>query len=264
MTDAYFRRLDQNRFQPTQHMGGGWDPGELHFSPIGGLLVHAIEQHVAGHGEHLLLSKISFDILGRLAYDVCEVSVRTLRPGRTIELVEATLSIGGRTVVTARAWLLVRVDTRSVEGMSVAPLPSPDSLATRGLRTAWPGGYVASLDTRPVSDPATGRATVWLGTDVVLIADETVSALASYAALVDTANGIAVREDPNTWLFPNVDLTIHLHRQPTGRWVGLDTSVAFGPTGQGTTSSVLHDVLGPVGFAHQQLTIRPAPESESL
>lgn len=66
-----------------------------------------------------------------------------------------------------------------------------------------------------------------------------------------------MREQPTEWMFPNVDLTIHLHRQPEGRWTGLDTTVVFGPTGQGLTSTVLHDVNGPVGRAEQILTVRP-------
>jgi hypothetical protein len=75
--------------------------------------------------------------------------------------------------------------------------------------------------------------------------------------LVDTANGIAVRADPHRWIFPNVDLTVHLYRQPVGAWVGLDSSAIFGPTGQGLTSSVLHDIYGSVGHANQTLTVRP-------
>lgn len=89
------------------------------------------------------------------------------------------------------------------------------------------------------------------------MAAEPVGPLASYLALVDTANGIAARQPPGTWMFPNVDLTVHLHRRPEGRWTGLDTTVTFGPTGQGLTSTVLHDVHGPVGQAQQILTVRP-------
>ncbi len=58
-------------------------------------------------------------------------------------------------------------------------------------------------------------------------------------------------------MFPNVDLSIHLYRQPEGRWVGLDTGVVFGRDGQGLTSTVLHDMHGPVGQAQQILTVRP-------
>jgi hypothetical protein len=98
---------------------------------------------------------------------------------------------------------------------------------------------------------------VWLATPVALVAGEPVGELARFVGLVDTANGIAVRESPEAWMFPNVDLTIHLHRQPAGPWVGLDTTVVFGPDGCGLTTTVLHDRTGAVGRAEQLLTVRP-------
>ncbi len=74
---------------------------------------------------------------------------------------------------------------------------------------------------------------------------------------VDTANGIAVRRSPREWMSPDVDLTTHLHQQPAGRWVGLDSTVVFGPDGAGLTTTVLHDLTGPVGRAGRLLTVRP-------
>ncbi|MFR9749806.1 hypothetical protein ACL02S_02080 [Nocardia sp. 004] len=71
------------------------------------------------------------------------------------------------------------------------------------------------------------------------------------------ANGIAVRRHPTEWMFPNLDFTVHLHRQPRGPWTGLDTTVTFGPNGQGLTSTTLHDLNGPLGAAQQTLTVRP-------
>jgi hypothetical protein len=38
--------------------------------------------------------------------------------------------------------------------------------------------------------------------------------------------------------------------------VGFDTSVSFGATGLGLTSSVIHDQDGPVGTLAQTLTVR--------
>ena len=66
-----------------------------------------------------------------------------------------------------------------------------------------------------------------------------------------------MREPTETWLFPNVDLTLHLHRQPVAGPVGLDTTVVFGADGLGLTETVLHDGTGPVGRAAQVLTVRP-------
>ncbi|MGP4109859.1 thioesterase family protein [Streptomyces sp. 4N509B] len=259
---SYFERIDENRYKPTAHAGGAWDPAEMHFSPLGGLVVHAVERFLAareGGDAGLVLSRISYDILGRLALDECEIRVEAVRPGRTIELLEAVVSIAGRPAVRARAWLLAPWDTAAVAGGGDERLPSPDDLGPSPLTTVWPGGYVSSLDVRPLRPPLPGRATVWVASPLALVAGEAVSPLASFVALVDTANGVATRQPPTVWMYPNVDLTVHLHRQPEGGWVGLDTTVVFGPTGQGITSSVLHDLAGPVGHAQQMLTVRPLP-----
>ncbi|MEU1185352.1 thioesterase family protein [Streptomyces sp. NPDC005820] len=261
-TDSYFESVDDHRYKPTPHVGGAWDTEEQHFSPLGGLVVHALDRHrAAGPDDGLLLSRISYDILGRLALDECEIRVETVRPGRTIALLEAVVRIAGRPVVRARAWYLAGFDTGAVAGTGSAdgPLTPPGELASWPMAEVWPGGYIASLDVRPVAPPRPGRTTAWISTPLDLVAGVPVGPLASYVALVDTANGIAVRQPPTAWMFPNVDLTIHLHRQPRGRWTGLDTTVDFGPSGQGLTSTVLHDVDGPVGSAQQILTVRPLP-----
>ena len=91
-----------------------------------------------------------------------------------------------------------------------------------------------------------------------MVAGEERSTVADYVARIDTANGIAVRRSPEEWAFPNVDLTVHLYRRPTGRWNGFDTTVSWGAEGIGLTSSVLHDVRGPLGRAEQSLTLRRA------
>ena len=52
---------------------------------------------------------------------------------------------------------------------------------------------------------------------------------------------------------------MHLWRAPRGEWVGFDTTQTWGPTGLGLTSTVLHDLDGPVGMAQQSLTLRRTP-----
>ncbi|CAM5226091.1 thioesterase family protein [Streptomyces violaceorubidus] len=54
-----------------------------------------------------------------------------------------------------------------------------------------------------------------------------------------------MRQSPREWMFPNVDLDPGPIRAPRGRWTGLDTTVVFGPTGQGVTSTVLHYLTAP-------------------
>ncbi|MFJ3669062.1 thioesterase family protein [Streptomyces sp. NPDC090106] len=262
--DSYFEAIDDHRYKPTAHAVGAWSTDEQHFSPLGGLVAHALERHrAAAPDSGLLLSRISYDILGRLALDECEIRVETVRPGRTIELVEAVVTISGRAVVRARAWYLAALDTRGVEGADAERLAAPGTLARWRMSDAWPGGYIDSVDVRPVAPPRPGRTAAWISTSLDLVAGQPSGPVARFLALVDTANGIAVRRPPSEWMFPNVDLTVHLHRQPHGDWTGLDTTVSFGPSGQGLTSTVLHDVDGPVGTAQQILTVRPQPGTVS-
>lgn len=252
---SYYTRLGDHRYAPTEFASGAWQPNELHFSPLGGLIVHEIDRHREGRG--LVLARVSFDILGFLGMGECEIRVETVRPGRTIELVEAVAAVDGRDVVRARAWFLAEYDTTSVEGGAPERFAAPDTLPRTDLSERWPGGFVASLDARVIAAEP-GRATVWIRSEHPIL-DEPVGESATFVSLVDAANGVAIRVPPTAWVYPNVDLTIHFHRQPSAGWVGLDTSVTFGPAGQGVTASTLHDVDGPVGFAHQMLTVRPLP-----
>ena len=259
-TDAYFVALGDGRYRPSEHAVGAWQDGEIHFAPLAGLLAHAVEGHRAAVGAApLRLGRIAFDILGFLALEDVAVRVETRRPGRTIELTEATASIAGRDVAIARAWHSVEVDTSAVAGGEAEPLPAPDAMRESAFAAEWGGGYVRSVELRVAGDGTPGRNRAWKRTTHPLVEGEEASALARWIGLVDGANGIAVRERPDAWMFPNLDLTIHLHREPEGPWVGFDTRVAFGPTGQGETHTALHDERGHVGHASQTLTVRPIP-----
>lgn len=256
MTDAYFEQHGEGRYLPTEHASGAWNPGEIHFSPLGGLIVHELERHRGGSDDKQL-ARVSFDILGFLSLEECVVEVETIRPGRTIELVEASVTIAGRRAVLARAWYISPTDSSRAAGGAPPALANPTALETKPVMQAWSGGYVASLDVRPIGTPTPGRTTAWLRTGVTLVAGQASAPVATFIMLVDTANGIAVRESPDEWVFPNLDLTIHLYRMPEPSWVGLDTTVTFGPTGLGLTSTALHDIRGAVGRSEQVLTIRP-------
>lgn len=255
---VWFARVDEHRFLPTERTGGGWTPDEQHISPMNGLVVHEVERFVARRpADGLQIGRISYDILGVLALEEFEVHVEVLRPGRTIELLEVTVTSRGRAAVRARVWRMAAADTGVVAGHEVGRLPPPEGLAVHDLTRIWPGGFIASLEFRPVAEPEPGRVAGWLRSDVRLVDTEPAGDLARWIALVDVMNGVAVRESPEAWMFPNLDLTIHLFEQPVGPWVGLDTRVAFGTGGLGLTTAVLHDRRGPVGQAAQSLTVRP-------
>lgn len=256
-TPAYYRRLDATSFAPTVHAQGAWRTDEQHMAPVSGLLAHAIDAHEPREGMHV--GRITFDILGFIPARPGVVAVRTTRPGRTIELVEAELQVDGRAVVRATAWRLAHHDSADVAGLELEPMGAPESFPLWHGAETWGGGYIRGLEIRIAEGRRPGRAQAWLRTDFALVDGETSSPTTDLVRLVDTANGVAVRASPLEWMFPNVDLTIHLLREPVPGWVGLDTRVSMGAGGLGITSTTLHDVDGPVGRAEQILTVRRMP-----
>lgn len=255
--NAYFVRESSTRFRPTLHVGGGWDPSEQHIAPSVGLLAHVIEADFAARrSDDLRLSRLSVDILGVMPMTSVDVQVNVLRPGRTIELVEARLSQAGRDAVIARAWLTARYDTAAYEGTAFPALTPHGEMEKWGVHTLWPGGFVKSAQVWR-KQLAVGRVQFWVRSDVQLLAGETVSPTAHLLRLIDVANGVAARVDPRELAYPNLDLTAHLFRQPVGELTGLDTTVSIGPAGAGLTQSVLHDEAGPLGSFAQTLTVRP-------
>ena len=256
--DSYFTRLDEHRFTPSEATGGAWNTAEQHISPMNGLIVHEVERFCAQReSDGMAIGRISTDILGVLGMEPFELTVEVIRPGRTIELLEAVVVSAGRPAVRARVWRSTAQDTARIAGGEGEPLPSPDRLAPSRLDDVWPGGFIDSIEVRPIGLVEPGRAAAWVRSKASLVEGEAASDLARLMGLVDTANGMCVRESVDQWLFPNLDLALHLFRQPEGGWLGLDTTVVFGPAAHGVTMSALHDRKGHFGQCLQHLTIRP-------
>jgi hypothetical protein len=236
---AYFQRLGESTFRATTHVGGAWDPARQHISPALGLLAHVVEQdRDCRRGDGLVIGRLSYDILGTIPVDIVDTAVSVIRPGRTVELVEATLRHAERDAVRLRAWLMRSSDTARLEGTSLPRIAFPEDMPIWQPSTVWPGGFIASAEVRRAqAEP--GRASFWVRSSLPLIEGEEVSQFARAAGLLDIANGITVRVSPAE--------------------VGFDTTVSFGPDGLGVTSSVLHDVRGPIGTMSQMLTVRPSP-----
>jgi hypothetical protein len=257
---SYFIQTGPATFRPTEHVGGAWNTDEQHIAPALGLMLHVVEvdrDHRRDDG--LLVSRLSWDILGTVPMEDVDVEVRVLRPGRTIELVEAVLLHAGRPAVLLRAWLLRSTGDPADGGSALPRIPGPDQMPAWDPTTVWPGGFIASAQLRR-QEVEPGRAAFWVRSDVPLLdagAAPAPGPAATAARLFDIANGMTVRADPREVAFPNVDLTAHLFREPVEGWLGFDTAVSFGPTGQGLTSSVLHDAEGPFGTMAQVLTVRP-------
>lgn len=251
---AYYIPLGRGRYRSTEQAQGAWSPGQQHMAPVAGLMAHALE--TCSPRTDLAMSRVAYDILGSIPSGEIEVNARVIRPGRTIELVEAEMIADGRPVVRAVAWRLAITDTSSIAATDLPRIPGPDEATPFDMSEIFAGGFIRTLTTRRFGDHVAGRSTVWLRPEATLISGEPTSELARFFGVIDTANGVATRALPGDVMFANTDLTVHLFRRPAGEWVGLETEVSFGSDGLGLTSSVLHDLDGPVGRSAQTLTLR--------
>lgn len=125
----------------------------------------------------------------------------------------------------------------------------------------WSGGYLAAVEWLSLSGGifTPGDAQVWARPRVSVVEGSEPSPLERLFSVVDSASGVSSRVDIRKWYAINTDLTVHLHRQPAGEWVGLDARTAIGPDGAGLATSVVHDLRGPVGATAQALFVRERP-----
>ncbi|WP_027020754.1 thioesterase family protein [Corynebacterium sputi] len=268
MTNSYFVRTGPNDFTGTEFTGGGWNPAEQHVAPGFGLIAHVLQQDFAERrgDDPLQMSRVSFDIYGVYAVGPVSVETRVLRPGRTIELVEATLSAGGRAAIVARAWFTARFDTDSLTDVNLPTIPPRTDMPTWDITEEWDGKFLTTVDSHRMVRSAghserSGKGVMaWLRAGLPVVAGEEQSTTTTLFSILDTTNGIGVLASPSEVAFPNLDLTVHLIREPApdvDGWFGFDTSVSFGPTGLGLTQSVVQDECGPVAVSSQGLTVRP-------
>lgn len=259
MTDSYYRQLGDGRFESTILAQGAWNPAEQHMAPVSGLIAHCLEQHEPR--PDMRMARISYEILGMIPGGEFDVTTTTIRPGRTIELIQAEMSAGGRTAVRATAWRLIKSDTAAVAAFEDKAMPGVEQAVPWDGMDEWPGGYIASLDIRVIPGHRRGSGQAWIRSPYRMIEGFETTDFVHLLGLIDTANGVSSRvpPGPGSFMFPNLDLQMHLYRQPSGELLGLDTSVTFAADGVGLTSTILNDADGPFGRAEQILTVRQLP-----
>lgn len=250
------------RFHATAATTGPWFSDAQHAGPPSALLVRALERCAPRPGTQI--GRITVDVLGPVPAGDVTVVARVERPGRSITLLSAELAAAGRTVMRARAWRLATTDTADVataadSAGASAPLPPPTTATARTERPpGWLPGFIDSLEWRWVHGwlGNSGPGAVWTRMRGPLVDGEEPSPLQRLMLVADSGNGAAAPLDIRHWLFVNTELTVHLHRLPTGTWMGVDAHTTLGATGIGTVAGVLYDEHGHVGRSAQCLTVR--------
>ena len=260
MDDSFYVPLDADgsRWRATVHTTGPWDAAFQHGGPPSALLGRALER--CERREDTVVARVTVELLGPVPVAELGLRVRVVRPGRSVELVEAALSAAGRDVARASAWRVLRTAAAAVAPRHPGPPPLPAGTAPLE-RGAWVDGYLSAVEWRTVRgrfvEP--GPGTAWTRLRHPLVAGEEPSPLQRVLAVADSGNGLSSELDLSRWHFINPELTVHLHREAVGEWICLDASTAISPGGAGLATSVLSDAQGPVGVGAQALLVAPRP-----
>jgi hypothetical protein len=254
--DAFFLPLGNDRFRATVHTTGPWDARFQHGGPPAALLGREIER--CSPREDALVARMTVEILGPVPVGEVEVRARVLRPGRSVELVEAVLTADGRDAARAAAW---RVKRTAQEGVASRRQPAPPlpETALEVPAGTWVDGYLSAMEWRFTEGrfDLPGPATVWSRLRHPLVPEEEPSPLQRVLTVADSGNGLSSELDLTAWHFINPELTVHLHREAAGEWVCVQAQTAISPGGAGLATTVLHDLQGPLGVGAQSLLVAP-------
>jgi hypothetical protein len=243
-------------WRATSHTAGPWDGGAQHGGPPSALLGRAMLR--CQPRLDMMITRFTCEILGAIPVGEIGVAARVVRPGRSVELLEATASASGREVARAAAWRVLRTGGPLVRPRQPAPPPLPAE-PPAPPPAAWGDGYMSAIEWRPARGglDAPGPAALWTRMRYPLVPDEEPGPLERVLVTADSGNGASWELDIGRWLFINPELTVHLHREPAGEWICLDAQTAITPGGAGLATSALSDLGGPVGVAAQSLLIIP-------
>jgi hypothetical protein len=253
VTGAFYA-IDGDRAVPSELTRGPWDPDAQHAGPPAALLGRAIE--LCEPREGMRVGRITFEILRPIPIVPLSVSARVVRPGRSVEMLEASLEGPDGEVMRARGWRLAAGDASADWEQEEPPPGREDATALEffptGERKGWHTAMEIVFARGAFLEP--GPATVWMRPRVALVEGEQITPLQRVLVAADGGNGVSAPLDWSTSIFINTDLTVHMLRPPAGEWVCLDAVTHV--DGIGMTDTALWDEQGRMGRSVQTLLVR--------
>src|SRR5262249_53411987 len=215
LPDAVFHR-DADRYVPTELARGPWDPNAQHGGPCAALLADRLERHDAGPPAHV--ARMTIELLRPVPMQPIELRARTLRPGKKVQLVEASALANETEVVRATALRIRRADISFADAPDDRLTPGPSEQLRERFENVGGLNFGFAMDMSVARGEVgvPGPAAVWFRLAVAIVAGEETTPLMRVAAAAGFGNGISGGVAGEEHLFINPDLTIYLHRLPDG------------------------------------------------
>lgn len=246
LIEPFFTRQGE-LFQPTPASRGPWNPNSLHGRVIAGLLAFVLEER---HGDpDFVPARLTVDMYRLPDFSPVEVTTKVVREGGRIRVVDAEWISNGVSQARATCQFLRR--TANPPGNVWSPpawdAPDPDSMpAPEDPRMGMNGMWTM----RQVGDGIRGhgprKARMKERRELVEGAAHT--PFTRVAVACDFASPFANASD-NGLGYINTDVTLYLHRDLVGEWVGFESMNHHATDGVAIGECFLHDVDGPIGSA---------------
>ena len=257
--EAFYLPTGNDTFESTEATASPWDESLQHGGPPTALLARAIEN--LRPDTSMPIARITADFLGGIPQGTIRTEARTVRPGKRIELVDASLWANDRLVVTATAWRIRATPDSTRAHWRPHPVPPiPDEVKLdffAGISPSW--GYGRAIDWRVVEGgfDQPGPAKVWARVRIPLVAGETTSPTQRLLVVADSTNGLSGEVPLRDWLFIPPTMTATIERAPSGAWTLLDARSTIGPHGIGLAQGVMYDEQGLCATIAQPLLVAP-------
>ena len=262
MPDSFFT-TDSEWFIPTTHTRGPWNVDHCHAGPPTGLIARALELALPGHR----LTRLTVNLTRPIPFAGFRIDASITREGRIVALAEARLIDRQETVcATASSLHMAPQPKHPMPTHPVTKLNPDDAqigdFPIEHITHGQPNftGDGVSVKYPPNQNAKPGQTIAWLRT-VPLLADETPSAFQKICPLADCGNAFGRNAEITEFNFMNPDLTVLLHRDPVGEWLGTNAVSHWQTNGIGMADAELFDAEGCVGRALQTLLVRPASAS---
>ena len=256
VSGSIFEPAGQDLYVPTEAALGPWTDQALHGGPPTMLMAREIERFQAD--EEMFVGRLTVELLRPVGRRRLAVRCRLVRPGRKVQLIEASLWQDETEVGRATALRIRRAKIDLLESAEQPPHSLPETVGQ------WTGPYRSGLAYHllGVEIRAPGRHELapnwaWVRLRLPLVPGEQPSGLVRVCAAADFPNGISYVLDAREMSYVNPDLTVYMHRLPIGEWVMVDARTWLQPRGTGWAEGALYDERGRIGRSIQALLVEP-------
>jgi hypothetical protein len=241
---------DGEAFVPTLLAIGPWDKRLQSGVALSGLAAHLVER--AESPVPMITTRLVTDLQRPTPMGAPLLPrVSVVRSGKRLQILQVEILCEGEVVVRSSA-LRVREDVSPANGLE-APVALPEGLPTMTERSP----LNAVLETRLQEGglEQLGPGVVWARFVGDIVAGVSISPFVQLAMASDFGSGVSANIGWREWTFANVDISLHLLRQPRGAWARVQSRTRSAGNGIAIVDTLLADLEGTVGHAHQTLFV---------